>query len=84
MRKALELPLAIWIYLVIPKRRQLEIYLNIVEWGPTGEFGAEAASHRAFDKPARASIPLRRRRSRRSCPIRSAAAPAPQAPWSAG
>jgi monofunctional biosynthetic peptidoglycan transglycosylase len=54
VRKALELPLALWIDLVIPKRRQLEIYLNIVEWGPNGEFGAEAASRRAFGKSASA------------------------------
>src|SRR5580700_4101987 len=53
IRKALELPLAVWLYLVLPKRRVLEIYLNIVEWGPNGEFGAEAASHWAFNKPAR-------------------------------
>ena len=54
VRKALEFPLALWIDLVIPKRRQLEIYLNIVEWGPNGEFGAEAAARRAFGKPASA------------------------------
>jgi monofunctional biosynthetic peptidoglycan transglycosylase len=53
VRKVLEVPLALWIDVVIPKRRQLEIYLNIVEWGPTGEFGAEAAAHRAFGKSAR-------------------------------
>jgi monofunctional biosynthetic peptidoglycan transglycosylase len=52
VRKVLELPLAVWLYLVLPKRRVLEIYLNIVEWGPNGEFGAEAASHWAFNKPA--------------------------------
>jgi monofunctional biosynthetic peptidoglycan transglycosylase len=53
VRKALELPLAVWLYLVLPKRRVLEIYLNIVEWGPNGEFGAEAASRWAFNKPVR-------------------------------
>jgi monofunctional glycosyltransferase len=52
VRKALELPLALWIDFVIPKRRQLEIYLNIAEWGPNGEFGAEAGARRAFGKPA--------------------------------
>jgi monofunctional biosynthetic peptidoglycan transglycosylase len=52
VRKALEFPLALWINLVIPKRRQLEIYLNIAEWGPDGIFGAEAASQYAFDKSA--------------------------------
>jgi monofunctional glycosyltransferase len=54
VRKALEFPLALWIDLVIPKRRQLEIYLNIAEWGPNGEFGAEAGARRAFGKPANA------------------------------
>ena len=54
VRKALELPLALWIDLVIPKRRQMEIYLNVAQWGPLGEFGAEAAARRAFGKPASA------------------------------
>jgi monofunctional biosynthetic peptidoglycan transglycosylase len=54
LRKALEFPLALWIDLVLPKRRILEIYLNIAEWGPDGEFGIEAGSRRAFGKPARA------------------------------
>jgi len=54
VRKALELPLALWIDLVLPKRRQLEIYLNVAEWGPSGEFGAEAGARRAFGKPAAA------------------------------
>lgn len=53
VRKALEIPLAIWINLVLPKRRVLEIYLNIVEWGPRGQFGAEAAARWAFGKSAR-------------------------------
>jgi monofunctional biosynthetic peptidoglycan transglycosylase len=53
VRKALEFPLAIWINLVLPKRRILEIYLNIVEWGPNGEFGAEAGARWAFGKSAR-------------------------------
>src|SRR5262249_35114054 len=52
VRKALEFPLALWIDLVIPKRRQLEIYLNVAEWGPNGEFGAEAGARRAFGKSA--------------------------------
>lgn len=52
IRKGLEFPLAFWIDLVLPKRRVLEIYLNIAEWGPNGEFGVEAASRYAFSKPA--------------------------------
>jgi monofunctional biosynthetic peptidoglycan transglycosylase len=54
VRKALELPLAHWIDLIVPKRRLIEIYLNIAEWGPNGEFGAEAGARYAFGKPARA------------------------------
>jgi len=53
IRKALEFPLALWLDLVLGKRRLMEIYLNIAEWGPDGEFGAEAASRRGFGKPAR-------------------------------
>src|SRR6185312_5164819 len=52
VRKALEFPLALWIDLVLSKRRILEIYLNIAEWGPNGEFGVEAGSRRAFSKSA--------------------------------
>jgi monofunctional glycosyltransferase len=53
LRKALEFPLALWIDLVLGKRRVLEIYLNIAEWGPNGEFGAEAGARRAFRASAR-------------------------------
>jgi len=52
VRKALEFPLALWLNLVLPKRRILEIYLNIAEWGPNGEFGAEAGARFAFGKSA--------------------------------
>ncbi len=52
VRKALEFPLALWIDLVLSKRRILEIYLNVAEWGPNGEFGVEAGSRYAFGKPA--------------------------------
>jgi monofunctional biosynthetic peptidoglycan transglycosylase len=53
IRKVLEIPLAVWLYLVLPKRRVLEIYLNIAQWGPNGEFGAEAGARYAFGKSAR-------------------------------
>jgi len=36
---------------VLPKKRILELYLNVVEWGD-GVFGAEAASRHYFEKPA--------------------------------
>ena len=48
VRKALEVPLAFYIDLVLPKRRILEIYLNIAEWGPEGQFGVAAGAERAF------------------------------------
>ena len=53
VRKALEFPLAVWMHLTLPKRRVIEIYLNVAEWGPDGEFGAEAAARYAFGKSAR-------------------------------
>jgi monofunctional biosynthetic peptidoglycan transglycosylase len=53
VRKALEFPLSIWVDLVLPKRRIMELYLNVAEWGPNGEFGVEAGSRRAFNKSAR-------------------------------
>lgn len=52
IRKGLEIPLAMWIDWVLPKQRVLEIYLNIAEWGPSGQFGAEAGSRYAFRRPA--------------------------------
>jgi monofunctional biosynthetic peptidoglycan transglycosylase len=52
IRKALEVPLAIYMSAIWPKHRMMEIYLNIAEWGPDGEFGAEAAAQRAFGKSA--------------------------------
>lgn len=51
LRKVLEAPLALWIDLVLPKRRILEIYLNIAEWGD-GVFGVEQGARRAFGKSA--------------------------------
>jgi monofunctional glycosyltransferase len=48
VRKALEFPLALWIDAVLGKQRVLEIYLNIAELGPSGQFGAEAGSQYAF------------------------------------
>jgi monofunctional biosynthetic peptidoglycan transglycosylase len=57
VRKALELPLALWIDLVLPKHRILEIYLNIAELGPFGQFGAQAGSTYAFGRPASSLTP---------------------------
>jgi monofunctional biosynthetic peptidoglycan transglycosylase len=52
VRKALELPLSLWIDLVLSKKRILEIYLNVAELGPSGEFGVEAGAKRAFGRSA--------------------------------
>jgi monofunctional biosynthetic peptidoglycan transglycosylase len=52
LRKGLELPVALYIDLIWPKRRMMEIYLNVVEWGE-GVFGAEAAARTHFGKSAR-------------------------------
>jgi monofunctional biosynthetic peptidoglycan transglycosylase len=51
VRKTLEAWLTVWIELLWPKRRILEVYLNVAELGP-GVFGVEAASRRYFGKPA--------------------------------
>lgn len=52
VRKALEIPLAVMADAVWGKRRTLEIYLNVAEWGE-GIFGAEAAARHWFRKSAR-------------------------------
>lgn len=51
IRKGLEIPLAYYLDFVLSKRRVMEIYLNIAEWGP-GLFGAEAAAQHYFKKAA--------------------------------
>ena len=52
LRKPFEIALAHWIDLVWSKRRVMEVYLNIAEWGPDGTFGAEAGARRAFGRGA--------------------------------
>jgi monofunctional biosynthetic peptidoglycan transglycosylase len=51
VRKLIEAWLTPQVALLWPKRRVLEVYLNIVEFGP-GIYGAEAASRWFFRKPA--------------------------------
>ena len=53
LRKAVEIPLALGLELMVPKRRILELYLNVVELGD-GIYGMEAAAQRHFGKPASA------------------------------
>jgi monofunctional biosynthetic peptidoglycan transglycosylase len=57
VRKALEFPLALWIDWVLPKPRILEIYLNIAELGPSGQFGAQSGAIYAFGHGASALSP---------------------------
>jgi len=51
IRKAVEFTLAPAAELILPKRRILELYLNVIEWGP-GIYGAEAASQAWYNVPA--------------------------------
>jgi monofunctional glycosyltransferase len=51
LRKIAELPLAVYIDVVLPKKRIMEIYLNIAEWD-VGVFGIEAAAQHYFNRPA--------------------------------
>lgn len=52
LRKGLEAYYTLWLELLVPKQRILEVYLNIAELGPM-VFGAEAAALHWFGKPAR-------------------------------
>ena len=51
LRKAAEFTLAPLAELLLPKRRILELYLNVIEWGP-GIYGAEAAARNYHRIPA--------------------------------
>ena len=53
LRKGQEAALTIMLERTLTKRRILEIYLNVIEWGD-GIYGAEAASQHYFHKPASA------------------------------
>ena len=51
LRKVQEAIITVMIEVIWSKRRILEVYLNVIEWG-NGIFGAEAASRRYFRVPA--------------------------------
>ncbi len=53
IRKGAEASLVPVAELILGKRRILELYLNVVEWGP-GVYGAEAAAHYHYGSAARA------------------------------
>lgn len=52
VRKVIELPLAVYFDALMSKRRIMEIYLNIAEWGP-GIYGIEAAARFHFGVSAK-------------------------------
>ncbi|MBX3583998.1 MAG: transglycosylase domain-containing protein [Rhizobiaceae bacterium] len=52
VRKVVELPLAVYFDLAMPKPRIMEIYLNIAEWGPN-IYGIEAAAQHYFGRSAK-------------------------------
>ena len=56
IRKLKELLITRRLEAALTKRRILEIYLNVIEWGD-GIFGAEAAARAYFGKPASALAP---------------------------
>ena len=81
IRKGLEIPLALDDRYVWSKRRVMEVYLNIAEWGD-GVFGAEAAARHYFRKSAGSCRSGRQRCSRQSSRTPSVAAPAsPPRSW---
>jgi monofunctional biosynthetic peptidoglycan transglycosylase len=51
LRKGVEAWLTVWLELLLPKERILELHLNIAQFGPL-VFGIEAASRHYFAKPA--------------------------------
>jgi len=51
IRKGLEVPYAMMAELILPKKRIMEIYLNIAEWDK-GIFGIELAAQKYFNRSA--------------------------------
>ncbi len=56
VRKGAEAYVTLWLEVVVPKDRILDLYLNLAEWGD-GVFGIEAAAQHHFSKPASALTP---------------------------
>ena len=73
VRKGLEVPFTTMMEWWWGKRRIMEVYLNVIEWGP-GIYGVEAASQTYFRKPAR-------RLTRREAALLAAVLPNPRR-WS--
>lgn len=52
IRKAIEIPIALYLSAIWPKSRMMEVYLIIAEWGD-GVYGIEAAAQTYFHKSAK-------------------------------
>lgn len=52
IRKALEVPIAMFLDMLWSKKRMMEVYLSVAEWGD-GIFGIEAAAQTYFKKSAK-------------------------------
>ncbi len=79
IRKAIEMPLSFLVNIAWPKRRQMEIYLNIVEWGP-GIYGARAAARYHFKRATNKLTPRQAAQLAASLPnpiVRRAGRPGP-------
>jgi monofunctional biosynthetic peptidoglycan transglycosylase len=88
IRKGLEAYFTLWLEVIVPKDRILDLYVNLAEWG-NGVFGIEAAAQQHFGKSAKqltrnesarlaAVLPAPRRWSPKGS-VASARAPAIQA-----
>jgi monofunctional biosynthetic peptidoglycan transglycosylase len=52
VRKAIEATIVPLAEVILGKQRILELYLNVVEWGPDGIYGAQAAAEHWYHVPA--------------------------------
>ena len=70
VRKGLEIYYTFWMELLLPKRRILELYANVIEMGD-GVYGLEAAAHAHYGTGCRAL-------TREQCAMLAALLPAPR------
>lgn len=85
VRKLLEIPFSYVTTVVWGKRRTMELYLNIAEWGP-GIYGAEAAARHHFKTSAAKLSPYQAALLAASLPnpnTRKAGKPGPKTRWQA-
>ena len=75
MRKGLEAWLTLWMELLVPKKRIMEIYLNIAQFGKS-VFGVQAASKHYFGTRAKWLNPRQSRLLAASLPTPSSSNPA--------